>query len=274
MSKSLTTYLFGRLNLIATFDDKFKFIYDSITTDNIVSSRTKKFKFGFFEVEEIHIEEHLFLVGSLTKFVPNEDSEVVNLQTRKIDKDLNKNQVVAKSNFYLDPESGLIAFNPIGTDISEKAFREKFAEIIEISNTLTDAEIQIISEEYGVFKALEKFDIINKVKLKLHPSNPSMRDLWKDIDNKLQQANVESYNADYNSEKGLNIKDKDKIYSEIAMASDGYGEANITGKENGEQKIASTGQLPVKCEVNKSDADLRSWTLLQKFKEVWKRMKS
>lgn len=274
MSKNKITYLFARLNLIAAYDDKFKFLYDSIKSNIIVDSKMKKYKYGIFQYNDVEIDSEKFIIGKLIKFSPSEDAEVVNLKKGTIDRDLNENQVVAKSNFVLHPKSGFIAFNPVGKDISENAFREKFSEIIFEANVLIDVDIQIISEEFSIFRALEEFDIINNVKITLHPSNPNMRDIWKNIDADLHASNVDSYNANYKSKKGLQIKQESNIYSKIAMASDGYGKALIEGEKKNKKKVASTDKLPVKCEVDKDESDSVNKTLLNKFKELWERMKS
>lgn len=272
MSKRKITYFIGRLNLIANFYDKFDFLHKCISSGKIVKSGRGKYRFGIFDIEEISIDQKKYLIGTLTKFVPIDESEKVNIEKGKIETDESQNDVIAKSNFVLHPESGFIAFNPIGTTISHTAFMTKFSEIIIKSDILIHAEIQIISDEFEVFTALKEFEIINDISLSLHPSNPNMRDIWKDIDEDLHKLNVDSYRASYKSKRGLEVERQSKVYSEIAMASDGYGKAKIQGIKDNKKKVASTDKIPVKCEVSEDDASKISEIIIKKFKKLWERM--
>lgn len=278
MRKKTVKYVMGRLNLIASYKDKFEYVKSSITKNVIVDSSSKKYKFGIFEVETKIIEDESFLIGTLTKFSPIEDEEKVNIKEGRIDVSQDKNNVVAKSNFILHVKSGLIAFRPIGNKISEQSFRKIFPEIIEKANEdfFINADIQIISQEIDIFKSLENFEKIRNVSIQLHPSNPTNRDIWKKVDEELQNSQVETYSTSYKSEKGIIVSSESKIFSEISMAADGYGKARIEGEQCGQKKVASTDEIPVRFDVSQDEDKnkILSGSIIKKFKEIWDRMKN
>lgn len=278
MKKKPVKYIMGRLNLIAAYDDKYHYLLNSLKSNTFVNSGMKAYKYGTFNIEPVEVENQLFLQGTLTKFSPIEDAEKVNTEDGTIFMDTDTNNVVAKSNFVLHVKSGLIAFRPMGSDITTHAFRKHFPEIIMESNSgmLIDTDLQIISEENDVFESLKDFQEIHKIKVTLHPSNPSNRHIWKAVDDDLHEQEVEEYNTEYKSKKGLKVTQGGKIYSEIAMAADGYGKAEVSGIKDNEKKVASTYETPVKFDVVEEEGtDIKiNKTILDKFKDIWERMKN
>jgi hypothetical protein len=277
MKEKTVKYVMGRLNLIASYKNKFEYINNSIRKNVIINSLSKRYNYGIFQVENKIIDNEQFIIGTLTKFRPFEEEEKVNLEKGKIYVNEDKNNVVAKSNFMLHVKSGLIAFRPVGNNISENAFRNVFAEIIEKANNdfFVNVDIQIISEEIDVFYSLKNFEKINSVSIHLHPSNPTNREIWKDLDEELKLSQVDTYHTSYKSDRGIVVSENSKIFSEITMAADGYGNARIEGEKEGKKVIASTDRIPVKFDVTEEEDKSRSLTgsIINKFYEIWDRMK-
>lgn len=267
----------GRLNLIATYKDKVDYLYNSLNKGIIVDSKKKEYKYGIFKPQKEIIDNEIFLKGTLTKFLPLTELEKVDIETGEFNTEISDNQIVAKSNFFLHVKTGLIAFRPITNHISEEAFKSVVSEIIEKANDdlFINVDIQIISEEHDVFVALKEFSKINNIYITLHPSNPSFRDRWKEVDEELRHSNVETYSSKYTSSKGIKVSDESNVFSEISMASDGYGKADIDGEKNGVPFKASTNKLPVKFDVPKKEEhnNRLKGAILEKFKEIWDRMK-
>lgn len=241
-------YYFGRLNLIATYNDKREFLLKGLRTDKLIERRN--FVWGFFDIKEIESPQGLYIHGYLVKYRPESEKEVALPDKHKLGEVTIPNIVEAKSRFFLHVESGLIAYHPIGNDIENETFCERFVEIFHdaLDNFFVNAEIQAIEERFQVLELLKKFKSISKVEISLHPSNPNLSELWKDFDERLKGVSATSYKEIYENDKpGATLKvaeDKD-IRGKIAMAEDGYGKAGVTGEMDGEQRTITTRDNPI-----------------------------
>jgi hypothetical protein len=111
-----------------------------------------------------------------------------------------------------------------------------------------NAEIQTIEEEYKIFEAIKRFKFISKVSVYLHPSNPSNRERWRGIDERIKDLGASSYREKIEGKTdggGLKIVDDEELTSKISMADDGYGKAEITGIMDDEKRTISTKDNPL-----------------------------
>jgi len=241
-------YYFGRLNLIATFKDRREFILGGLRTDKFIERRN--FIWGFFDIKEINTNQGLFIHGYLVKYRPESELEVALPEKHKLGEVTAPNLVEAKSRFFLHIESGLIVYHPVGGQIENDVFCERFIEIFHeaLDKFFVNAEIQAIEERFQVLEIIKKFKSISKVEIYLHPSNPNLSDLWKDIDQRLKTLSATSYKEVYENDKKestLNVADDSEIRGKVAMAEDGYGKASVTGELEGEVKTVSTKDNPI-----------------------------
>lgn len=241
-------YYFGRLNLIANYSDKREFLLRGLRTSKFVVH--KKHNWGFFEASEIQTEFGPFLHGFLVKYKPETDEEVAIPETHKLTDEAIANRVVAKSRFFLHIESGLIAYHPVGNQIKNRTFCDRFVQLFQdaLDNFFVNAEIQAIEEQFKIFDAIRKFKSISKVFVYLHPSNPSNSDRWARVDQRLKQIGAASFHEQYEAKQngdGLNIIEDEELTSKISMADDGYGKADVTGEMDGETKTISTKDNPI-----------------------------
>lgn len=248
MPRRLVKYYFGRLNLIANYADKREFLLRALRTSKFVEHRGHKW--GFFEASELETEFGLFLHGYLVKYRPETDEEVAIPETHKLSDESIANRVVAKSRFFLHVESGLIAYHPVGNQIGNRTFCDRFVHLFQdaLDNLFVNAEIQAIEDQFKIFEAIKKFEFISKVFVYLHPSNPSNRDLWKRVDERLKKLGASTYHEQYEGKpegQGLDIVEDEDLTSKISMADDGYGKADVTGKMDGETRTVSTKDNPI-----------------------------
>jgi hypothetical protein len=241
-------YYFGRLNLIANYTDKRDFLLIGLRTSKYVEHRG--YKWGFFEASELQSEFGLFLHGYFVKYRPETDEEVAVPETHKLSDEAIANRVIAKSRFFLHVESGLIAYHPVGNQIENQTFCDRFVQLFQeaFDNLFVNAEIQVIEEQFKIFDAIKKFKSISKVFVYLHPSNPSNSDRWERIDKRLKKLGASSFHEQYDGKpdgKGLDIVEDEELTSKIFMADDGYGKADVTGEMNGEVRIVSTKDNPI-----------------------------
>jgi hypothetical protein len=151
-------------------------------------------------------------------------------------------------------QSGIIAYHPSGSVISGKAFVARFAEIIEnaYDRFFISAEILPINEPEAFKEALRRFSRIDRLSIYLHPSNPSSREIWRPIDDKLREMNAKEYREEYDgqrSDSGLKPDADESVGRKIAMAEDGYGHAEATGIREGKKRTASTRALPLSSDA-------------------------
>ncbi len=276
-----STYYLGRLNIISAHSDgKKAFLLQGLTAP--VTLPAKTYEYGFFKIEEVYHEDEEYFSRLLVKYRPSEPSEVVDTDTRAIEGQEFRNQVRAKSRFFLHIKSGIIAYQVFG-EITEKGFKKTFCNLLEraYDNLFIDAEIQTINHEVSFFDSLERLESISNVTIYLHPSNPSNRDIWRRQDERFHELELQTYKEEYkikSHSNGSRAREDEEIKSKLHMASDGYGKATITGKFQGETQTITTGDNPVTCNVE-IDSDEEPSTqkimsqIIPTFKSIFKRMK-
>jgi uncharacterized protein DUF4747 len=248
MAKREVRYYFGRLNVIAPRTDKAGLLTDGMQPQAIVSHRG--LNWGFFQLNTIESSLGDFVHGFLVKFRPQTAEEIAIPETHEIDDRMIENRIKAKARFFLHLSSHIIAYRPFGREISRAVFANRFKELFEknLGGFFVEAEIFPIDEERQIFDAIRSLQKISRVRVYLHPSNPSNREVWKNVDQRLRNLQVASYREEYDAERGSNglaISEDSEINSKIAMAEDGYGSVHIVGEVDGERKAVSTRDAPV-----------------------------
>jgi len=269
-------YYFGRLNLIAVFDNKREFLLKALKTNKILQYRG--YNWGFFDIVELESEFGNFFHGYLVKYKPEFTEEVANPDTHSLENQSIDNFVVAKSRFFLHIKSGIITYHPVGNIISRETFVERFCKLFEFSldNMFVNAEIQSIEEEYKIFEVIKSFSKIKRLDIYLHPSNPSNRDRWQRTDDRLKNLGAASYSEHYEADPeigNLNIVEDEDINSKISMADDGYGKADITGEIDGELRTISTSDNPISTQAPNDEVEAPSVLerLLIKIQDIFNR---
>jgi hypothetical protein len=244
-------YLFGRLNLVAAYEN-----YEAKRTLLLRGLHSKAevevrgVLWSFLDVGETTADDERFAYGYLVKYRRITEEEVARPDLGSIGDTPIENLIVAKARFFLHLQSGVIAFHPVGGQVEANAFCDRFKRVFEneFQGFFVAAEIQMIQEQYKIFEVLSEFETVTKVQLSLHPSNPNLSEMWKDIDKDLKNKGVDSYVEIYEAGKKsptLNIVNDKNVRGKIAMAEDGYGKAAVTGKLRGKTKTVTTRDNPV-----------------------------
>jgi hypothetical protein len=241
-------YYFGRLNIITLREDKERLLTEGLQADAI--TRSRGLLWGFFEVQTLPSDIGEFICGYVAKFRPLSTDEIALPETHQFDSRTVTNRVTAKARFFLHTPSHIIAYHPFGREISRSVFANRFKELLEsnLGRFFVEAEILPIDEERRIRDAMRSLTKISSIHVRLHPSNPSNREVWKSVDERLRRMHVGSYRENYDSSsssEGLNTGDDTEISSKIAMAEDGYGTVYITGEADGKRKTISTRDTPV-----------------------------
>lgn len=121
-------YYFGRLNIISAYpDNKKDFLLQGLNSDTLLSARN--YSWGFFEIEEAQYDENDYIYGFLVKYRPFAPSEFVNIETREIEEQEDRDRITAKSSFLLHIKTGIIAYH-VSTEINDRLFRENFSSFL------------------------------------------------------------------------------------------------------------------------------------------------
>lgn len=258
MSLRNVTYYFGRLNIIATYTNKNAFILEALRSSKIFQYRQSSW--GFFEIET-H-DNGSYCSGWLAKYKPSAIEEVALPEQQALGGYPIPNLVSAKSRFFLHLDSGLVGFHPVTPDIPKEVFTERFCSCLEnaYDKLLVSAEITFVEDEYEILEVLKTFSSIRQIDISLHPSNPSNRDLWKSVDERLRRLRATKYIEQYETNRpdgSLEAQSDAEIRSKITMAIDGYGRASVSGVVDGKQKTITTEDNPVTEEAQGDSAEAK-----------------
>lgn len=277
MPARIQIFYFGRLNLIGVWENKRKFVYDALNTD-VVEIRGK-FKYGFFDVEELDLDGEPFVFGRLVKYKPLLEGEIVNEDKHELTGGGLPDGVVAKSEFFLNYRTGVVSYRPISNRLSANQFRELFAALIEAAhhNFFVDAEVESIDEDLVIEEALSTFKSVNRISVDLHPTNPSNREIYRRLDERLRRLRANRLKQTIESyEGGLDRSElkEDDTYRGLLMAVDGYGKGAIRGEtQEGRKVTIYTDDSPVTKEIAPSETPSEVlYQLMPTFRRIWERM--
>ncbi|MBR9916050.1 MAG: DUF4747 family protein [Algicola sp.] len=232
----MDTFYFGRLNFVSKRD-----LYKLL--DSGYKYRPEvNINFGVFNLRKMEDRDFgVIITGELIKYKDYIENEVV--KDNKPSTELVENAILGKCRFFLLEQDHLIAYNPYGKIIDDKAFCHSFSGVIIAADDTFDSDSLIypINNEYEFLDFVKKMRSINKLTINLTPSNPNNRDLWKDVDDKLNEMNVKIYKETFTATKGKSLNLQDEEESKIHMAEDGYGKAFSEGvDQDGNEVSVST----------------------------------
>lgn len=272
-------YYFGRLNLVyAQKVTKSDLILHSLISDTKFERRA--FRWGFFEVTKEYFKDYEFICGYLVKYQVEGKEDIVDESNKRLEETNINMKRKGQCLFAINPKTGIIIHNIYGQTISLNQFNNVFCELLMEANDrlFINAEITAVTDEFEIDKIIQEFDNINKLRFKLHPSNPHNRDVWKKTDEKIIKIGAEHYLEEYsvssNSNKGLTISKNSEAYSNIIMAIDGYGVAYFTGEKDGKYKTKSTSKSPITVFASKSNKIQMLSDTFDTFKSIVERFKS
>jgi hypothetical protein len=240
-------FTFGRLNLIAQFDDKGDFLMQGLRSKLL--RRVREHLWGFFDVEPIPDSSGYF-TGYLAKLRPSQDEEIGDLNTHELSSTSVENRIIAKSRFFLQVETGIVAYQFVSQHIPAEIFREQFCRLFEdaLQNFFVSAEIQVIEDRLRFLEALAAFERVLDISFSLHPTNPHYDEVYRRLDERLKKLKVKTYKETYNTNfhsDGLAVLEDQEIRSKVTMAEDGYGEATASGVRDGSVQRISSKENPI-----------------------------
>ena len=270
------TFFFARLTLAGPWEDKKSATEAALQTD--VAEERGRFKYGFFDYQPLYLDDTRFAFGRIVKYKQILEGEVVDEQSHRIVERGLPRGIVAKSDFLLHSATGLLAYRPVASRLSAHQFRSIFAALLEAAHHafFVSAHIDPVNEDITIMDAISRFTKISRVEFDLHPSNPSNRPFYRPLDQRLKAINASRMQQTiFGAEGGLRpdkLKNDDALRG-VLMAADGYGEASVDGEIDNRRLVVTTGDAPVRADVEPSDEpENLGRQLLSAFERLWKRM--
>jgi hypothetical protein len=251
MARNRVRYLFGRLNLmpIRSYSEKLAWLSETLRSDGEI--RDHNIVWQIFRVNDLETQDMgIFLCGYLGKYREETKIEVASRSVQDVDIQTIENLVTAKALFFLHVKSGILAYHSVPNQIPPGTFRTRFEQLLfkKAGSFFMDAEIDAIDEESSLREQLLRFDLVKEVRIVLHPSNPSNRDIWRRVDQRLHALGATQY-TEYiktkNPDRGLKVANDEEVNSKISMAEDGYGKVTAKGEIKGEEHTVTTSSNPV-----------------------------
>ena len=274
----MPNFYFSRFRLnnnYADYSDKADAIYDGL--DSKFDIEYRRDNFNFVKTDYAKEGAGYFVIGSIVKYKKEITEQIINTENAVEDLLIN-NKVIASAKFIVYPEAGIIVFEENKSYIPKDTFPKLFTELFE-KNSKQELKIDIspITEENEFFNRIKEFKEIKKVVINLVPSNPSSRDVWKDIDDRLQSDRITNYKEILENKKtGEGILIDDVTESKFRMSEDGYGVSELDGVDNeGSHLHLSTkdSNLHVKISLPYGIEDVREllYHLKDKIQDIYLR---
>lgn len=228
----METYYFGRLNFISKRN-----LYDLLKAGYKYRSDANT-RFGLFEVRSFNDSDlGIVYTGELIKYVDYKQEDVI--KEDQITVEVISDAIKGRCKFFLTESDHVIAYNPYGRIISDKAFKRAFSGILIAADDSFDVDSLIypINYEYQFRSFLQKMKRIDKLTFNLTPSNPNNRETWQNIDDKLNKMNVKKYKEEFLAKDGSSLELDDESDAKITMAEDGYGKATGQGIDSDDNDV-------------------------------------
>lgn len=228
----MPNFFFSRFRLNQDFNvyyDKTLAVYDAI--DGKFSIEYRKDNFKFVNMELIKEGSENYIIGRIVKYKLEQLLDVIEDGSNEISEVIVKNKILATSRFIIRPEEGIIVFEDIPSYIPKDTFPKIFEDLFKKNNEKQlEITISPITDENAFFTRINEIKQIKRVVISLVPSNPSNRDVWKEMDEKLKNDNITNYKeVQENKSPNGGIKIDEETKSKLHMSEDGYGKSQVQG---------------------------------------------
>jgi hypothetical protein len=253
------TYYLGRVVKIHNLDLA-KFL-DALRQPVVVTCG--KYSWTITDFKEWNTDQHNFVFGRLTKFLPEGQVDIVDTERKLEVTQVEQNLKIASSPFVYLPAYSGIAYLHVWNEIEPDTFVKRFTSLIteKYNNFWLGCEIDPITDLVSFYKSVAQLDRINQISAMVKPPNPLFGHLWKDLKEYLAKRKAEeirlSERATGNDGLRTDIKviintvisgNSEKLISTqpditdaaILMAADGYGKGRIEGITNDKTVILRT----------------------------------
>lgn len=278
----MPTFYFSRFRLNKDFSDyydKALHLYESIGGKVSYEFRRDHYRFVGIYLDKIDGVD--YITGRIIKYKQKHTESVLDDSSNSISEIVVNNKLLAAARFIIRPTEGIIAYEAVPSYIPKNTFPVIFANLLELNGT-NNLKISVapITNENAFFSRIDEIKHIKRITIDLVPSNPSNRDIWKSLDERLKRDNITNYReTQENKAPGGSINIDEETKSKMIMTEDGYGKATVEGQDqDGEYVKISTDDTDkhVSKRINFDFSQVTDYisSLVLVFQEIVKRTKA
>ncbi|MBF0246669.1 MAG: hypothetical protein HQL36_01135 [Alphaproteobacteria bacterium] len=249
----------------------------------------------FLDVQYLDISNQQFVFGKLSKYAPEGEVEVVDVNTHSKKTQAEPNLLVASSPFVYIPNHSGLCFLRVPNIIEEHTFIRRFCEIIERTNHdfFVECDVDLVSDLKKFYAKLSSLDKVFRIQAHVSPPNPLFGPLWESLKQYLDKRNTDHLHIVEDAPEGesLNTSLKDLVLSAtselsdrqytdpenvpigdaaILMAADGYGKGKVKGSKEGNLVVISTSETSLSFTFDKTPDPHK---LFQKALKIFEKVK-
>lgn len=203
-----------------------------------------------------------YVFGRLSKYSREGHLTVVDTDTHSQLDAIAENLLIAASPFIYLPDFSGIAYLHVWNGVQENVFRRRFARLVEeaFDRFFVGCEIEPVADYQAFVTKLQGLERFTEIRARVRPPNPLFGDLWKDLNEYINQrcaSEVQVVESSEN-ENGLATRIIELIHSILSesaekpnepaaitdaallMAADGYGTGKAVGTKGDEQVVIRT----------------------------------
>lgn len=242
----------------------------------------KNYEWGFSNIDEIDWEGRKFVFGYLYKNKPISERPRIDKDERIIRTEPLPDDLIARSAFFILFSHHLMAFHPQGNDIDQDRFGAVFAQLVESISDIgfVSFHFNLVTETKDIFRAIGEFSRIEQLKVAISLPNPRLNPRWEGIREDIEAVGAAKYEQEFVAPpgQGLSVGHNTRAHRSIEMASDGFGEAKLSGYDTKDiRKEVSTREHPVTIQAPSAETTPKEGVLgvlIRKFLEILERRDS
>lgn len=263
------SFLFVRIHFTEVFGPSAKAaLYENLMKIQERKEEVKGYYWAFGDIGNIAINTNELIFGRLGKTAKSRFEVIYDEERHKYKKELLNIQKANYSNFFIDAENNIIAYEE-SPYISRHQFLKHFSKIW-FDTVATKIEFEFLLLEAEIIKILRSWDRIITAKFKLKPTNPSSYDDFKPLDEFIRCAKAEKAKLEFmNEADGLNLTENTPIHQGLSMASAGYGDFEVRGlKGKVGQRVSSKGLQIRRDFIHIDDLEALSPAMMKEIRKI------
>lgn len=274
MVRARRSYIvFGKVH-ISPWVDFEKNLVKFLETDKRVTSKRDAFEYGFGDVKRLELDGIWFIFGRLGKVSRRKEVVMDDKESRRfVSKAIDFGMTEEYSNFLINIENKQIVFEDRRGRLPAKKFREVVSELYkQVHMDLSDLQILMKSEAKEILDEIRGYDLVERIKFHVTPSNPEDMPEFKELDKLLKDSQTEHGQLTFeNKKEGLKVEDT-ILEQGIHLCSSGYGDFDLDALERGQPKKFSSADKIVRIMTSFIDKPTEvAKVFLGKMKEVFER---
>jgi hypothetical protein len=235
-----------------------------------VSVHHGDFYYTFTDIDQLIIDTRVCVVGRLAKFLPEGEAGVVDTERHAATSTPVTNFLRAAARFVYLPDIAVVAYEQVWNEIETSRFEKVFPLLVreKYRDFFVQCALEPIVDVRTFIVRIARLDRIVKINAVVNPPNPLFGVLWASLRDYIRRRRAgevavreqalpgESIKSDLPAiaqvtpedlpiseeiiEKAIGKKELDITDAATLMAADGYGKAQVHGREKGKNVVIRT----------------------------------